>query len=148
MLTRWSDRDRMFGTTDLLRSRLNRLFTDFDRSCGYGPGWKTAESMPKTNLYDNGDTFEIRAEVPGMAKEDIHVKIQGNSLEISGTRKSDAPEGYSAQRKERDALTFSRSFTLSSEVDAEKVEASLENGILVLTLPKSEAAKPKQITIH
>lgn len=82
-----------------------------------------------------------------MTKDDLNIKIQGNYLEISGTRKSDAPEGYKVHRAEREAATFTRSFTLPSEIDAEKVNASLSDGILSLTLPKIEAAKPKQVSI-
>ena len=148
MWTRLNDFDRMFGTMDLLRSRMNRLFTDFDRAYGEDYGWRVAEGTPRTNLYDNGDTFEIRAEVPGLAKEELKIKIQGNYLEISGKRKSDAPEGYKAHRVERGAATFTRSFTLPSEVDVDKVAASLHDGLLFLTLPKAEVAKPRQIDIQ
>ena len=148
MWTTLNDIDRMFGSMGLLRSRMNRLFTDFDRSYGEDYGWRVAEGTPRTNLYDLGEKLEIKAEVPGMTKEDLSIKIQGNYLEVSGTRKSDAPEGYKTHRVERSAPTFTRSFTLPSDVDSEKVEASLENGILTLSLPKAEAAKPKQVTIN
>jgi HSP20 family protein len=148
MWTTVNDLDRMFGSMGLLRSRMNRLFADFDRSYGEDYGWRVADGAPRTNLYDLGDKLEIKAEVPGIDKEDLCIKIQGNYLEVSGTRKSDAPEGYQTHRVERETPTFTRSFTLPSDVDSEKVEASLENGILTLTLPKAEAAKPKQITIN
>ena len=82
-----------------------------------------------------------------MTKANLNIKIQGNYLELSGTRESDAPEGYNAHRVERGATSFTRSFTLPADIDSEKVGASLKNGILTLTLPKTEAAKPKQITI-
>lgn len=147
MLTRWSDFDRAWGPMDLFRDRMNRLFSDFDRSYAYSPEWTFEKGVPRTNLYDHGERFEILAEVPGFSKDDLNVKIQGNYLEISGTRKSDAPKDYTAHRLERQTATFSRSFTLPSDVDSEKVEASLTDGILSLTLPKAEAAKPKQITI-
>lgn len=90
----------------------------------------------------------MQIEVPGIAREDLQLKIQGNYLEISGTRKSDAPEGYSAHRVERGTTSFTRSFTLPSDVDAAKVEAHLKNGLLTLTLPKEEEAKPRKITIN
>lgn len=147
MWTRVNDIDRMFGAMDLLRSRMNRLFTDYDRSYGGEYGWNAADGTPRTNFYDNGDCFEIKAEVPGMAKDDINIKMQGNYLELSGTRKSDAPEGYKAHRVERVTPSFTRSFTLPSDVNVEKVEASLNDGILSLTLPKAEAAKAKQVSI-
>ena len=148
MWTTVNDIDRMFGSMGLLRSRMNRLFTDFDRSYGEDYGWRVAGGTPRTNLYDLGEKLEIKAEVPGIKKEDLNIKIQGNYLEVSGTRKSDAPEGYKTHRVERSASTFTRSFTLPSDVDSEKVEASLKNGILTLSLPKAEDAKPKQVTIN
>lgn len=147
MRTRESDINRMFGSMDLLRSRMNRLFADFDRLYGGDYGWMSREDYPLTNLYDLGDHLEIKAEVPGLNQEDMRVMIQGNYLEINGTRKSDAPAGYEAHRLERGTATFSRSFTLPSDVDADKVEAHLKNGLLTLILPKSAAAKPKQIAI-
>ena len=77
----------------------------------------------------------------------MSIKIQGNYLELSGTKNSDAPDGYKAHRVERVNASFTRSFTLPSEVDVDKVEAVLNNGILSLNLPKAEVAKPKQIAI-
>lgn len=147
MWTRASDIDRMFGAMNLLHSRMNRLFTDFDRSYGTEAGWRVFEGTPKTNMYDLGDKLQIVAELPGIAKEDLNVRIQGNYLELSGSRKSDAPEGYKAHRIERGSKTFTRSFTLPVDVDSERVEAVLKDGVLTMNLPKVEAAKPKQITI-
>lgn len=147
MFTRISDIDRMFGAMDLLRNKMDRIFGNFDRSFDDVPGLTFRSSTPRTNLYDNGDAFEIRAEVPGIAKDDLNVNIQGNYLEISGSRTDDTPDGYKIHRAERGVTAFSRSFTLPDDVDANKVEAKLKDGILYLTLPKSETAKPKQITI-
>ena len=125
MLTRWNDIERMFGAMDMLRDRMNRLFGDFDRGWGVDSGWLSIDSWPKANLYDNGDAFEVMAEVPGVSKEDLNIRIQGNYLEISGTRMSDRPEGYAAHRVERGTTTFSRSFTLPLEVAVDKVDATL-----------------------
>ena len=147
MFTRMSDINRMFGAMDLLQNKMDRIFGDFGRSFDDVPGLTFRASTPRTNLYENGDTFEIRAEVPGIAKDDLNVNIQGNYLEISGSRTGDTPNGYKVHRSERGTSTFSRSFTLPDDVDADKVEAQLKDGILYLTLPKSEVAKPKQITI-
>jgi HSP20 family protein len=137
----------MFGAMNLLHSRMNRLFTDFDRSYGTESGWRGSEGTPKTNMYDLGDKLQIIAELPGIAKEDLDVRIQGNYLELSGSRKSDVPEGYKAHRVERGSRSFTRSFTLPADIDSERVEAVLKDGILKMYLPKVEAAKPKQITI-
>ena len=147
MWTRMSDYDRMFSAMDVLRSRLNSVFTDYDRGYGDDYGWRVVDGSPRTNLYDNGDNFQLIAEVPGLSKEDLDVKIQGNYLELSGSKKSDTPEGYRAHRVERQEGSFTRSFTLPADIDVERIEAVLNNGMLTLVLPKAEAAKPKQITI-
>lgn len=147
MWTKWSDIDRMFNAMDVLQSRMDRMFPGYGNFRRFPVAWDMPQSGPRTNLYDAGDCLEMKLEVPGMAKDDLSIKIQGNYLEISGSRKSDTPEGYAVQRVERGATTFRRSFTLPSDVDPDKVEANLANGLLTLKMPKSEAAKPKQIAI-
>jgi len=86
--------------------------------------------------------------VPGLAKDEITIKIQGNYLEISGSKQVAAPEGYRVHRSERGATSFTRSLTLPADVDSQKVSALLKDGLLVLSLPKLEAAKPRQININ
>lgn len=147
MWTRTNDIDRMFDAMDLLRSKLNRAFMGYDGSYDEDYGWRIVNGAPRTNLYDTGDAFQVVAEVPGISKEHLNVRIQGNYLELSGSRQSDTPRGYKAHRIERDTASFTRSFTLPADVDADKIEAVLQDGLLTLVLPKAEAAKPKQITI-
>lgn len=148
MLIRLSDIDRLFGNMGLLRSRLNNLYTDYDRSSSQDYPWTMDTNLPRTNLYEDGDHFEFIAEVPGIHKDNLNVNIQGNYLEISGSRDSDRPDGYKVHKTEREIFSFSRSFTLPADVDATKVDATLKNGILHMTLPKSEEAKPKKISIN
>lgn len=148
MLIRMNEIDRMFGAMDLLRTRMDSLFNEIDRPCLHRPAFTQGTNSPRTNLLENGDKFEVRAELPGISKDDISIKIQGNYLEITGKREIEMPEGFRSHRTERSATTFSRSFTLPDEVDAGKVDATLKDGILYLTLPKSEAAKPRQITVN
>jgi HSP20 family protein len=145
MFTRISDLERLFGSMSLLQRRLDNLYSNYGRTPGYI--WEVEENGPSTNLYENGDNFEIRTEVPGLGKDDLNIKIQGNYLEIAGTRNPDVPEGYKAHKIERETGSFSRSFTLPADLDATKVEAALKDGVLYLTLPKSDAAKPRQIEI-
>jgi len=147
MWTRWRDIDRMFNAMDQLQNRMNWMFPDYGRGRSFPAAWETAQNVPRTNLYDAGDHLAMKIEVPGISKEELKIKVQGNYLEVSGSRKSDAPEGYTAHRVERGSATFTRSFTLPSDVDTSKVEAELANGLLSLTLPKVEAAKPMQIEI-
>ncbi|MGM0654859.1 MAG: Hsp20/alpha crystallin family protein [Thermodesulfobacteriota bacterium] len=148
MFTRISDIDRMFGAMDLLRNKMDRVFSDYGRSYLSDPAFTLRSNSPRTNLLESGDTFEVQAEVPGISKDDLNIKIQGNYLEISGKRSVDTPEGYKIHRNERGSSSFSRSFSLPDEIDAEKVEAALKDGILYLKLPKSETAKPKMIEIN
>lgn len=148
MWTRLRDIERMFNTIDLLQNRMNRLHADYGRLRTFPTVWGVTQSGPSTNLYDCGDHLEMKVEVPGIAKEDLSIKVQGNYLEIGGSRKANVPEGYTAQRRERGATAFTRSFTLPMDVDTAKVEAQLANGILQLVLPKTEKAKPKQINIQ
>ena len=147
MLTGRNDFDRMFGAMDIFRSRMNNLFSDFDTTYRTVPYYLVGNDWPRTNLYDAGEALELIAEVPGMGKDDINLKIQGNYLEINGTRKAETPEGYTVHKAERGTASFSRSFTLPTDIDANKVEATIKNGILTLKMPKAEAAKPKQINV-
>ena len=106
-------------------------------------GW-----MPSLEMFEKADKFIVRAELPGMKKEEIDVSVVGDTLSISGERKSESEvkdEDY--YRCELCYGKFSRSVGLPAAVDATKVDASYENGILEITLPKMEAAKPKKITV-
>lgn len=148
MITRLQDIHQILGAMDLFRNQMNSMFNQYDRQVSTGNGWNATGGYPRTNLSDTGDNLELIAEVPGVSKEALNVKIQGNYLEISGSRNSDNPEGYKVHRTERETTSFSRSFTLPYEVEAAKVEATLKDGLLKMTLPKSETAKPRQISIQ
>jgi HSP20 family protein len=148
MLTQFNEIDRLFRAMNLLDEGMGRMFTDFNRFRRPAPAWLTMEHGPRTNFYDDGEALQMQLEVPGIPREKLTIKVQGNYLEISGARTTDHPEGYTNHRKERADGSFTRSFTLPAEVDAEHIEARLENGILTLVLPKAETAKPKQITVH
>lgn len=148
MLLRLNEIDRMFDAINMLQRNFERVPGEYGRLKALLPTWDTPQGTPNTNLYDAGENLEMKVEVPGITKDNITVKIQGNYLEISGKRVSDGPEGYTPHRVEREVSSFTRSFTLPYEVDSKRVEAHLDKGILTLVLPKSEAAKPKQITIN
>lgn len=138
--------NRRPGSIDLFRSQLNRLFNDFDDYyAGFG---QSTTTTPHTNMYDTGEQFILQAEVPGLSRDDLEIKIQGNYLELSGTRKTEIPEGYKAHRVERRDSSFTRSFTILTDVDVDRVVAELSDGILTLTLPKAAAAKAKQVKIN
>ena len=149
MPTRLFDLQRMLSSMDALRDRINTMNGEYyDRIPRYDTAWGFADNWPKMNIYDTGEQIEAKVELPGFAKEDIHIKVQGNYLELSGSRKTACPEGYTIHRQERENPTFTRSMTLSVEVDSSKATASIKEGILHLILPKSIAARPQQITIR
>jgi HSP20 family protein len=105
-------------------------------------GWS-----PALDLYQSNDNVVAVVELPGMRKEDIDISLHDNTLTISGERKRESKAGENAERTERYVGTFRRSIGLPTRVDANKVSATYEDGILKVTLPKAEEAKPKQIKV-
>jgi len=106
-------------------------------------GWS-----PALDLYQNNDNIVAVVELPGMRKEDIEISLQDGMLTISGERKEESSEENGATRTERFTGKFRRSITLPTRVDVNKVSASYKDGLLTVTLPKAEEAKPKQIQIN
>ena len=104
--------------------------------------------LPPVDIVESEEAFVATADLPGLSKEDIEVALEDNVLTVSGER-SYAKNGDEAsfRRVERAYGTFRRSFTLPSIVDAAKVDASFENGVLTLTLPKAETAKSRKISV-
>jgi HSP20 family protein len=100
------------------------------------------------NVTEDKDSFYVRAELPGLKPDELDISVTGDTLSLSGERKIPAEdENAQYHRREREAGKFSRIVSLPSQVNTGKVEASCKDGILTITLPKAEAAKPKQITI-
>jgi HSP20 family protein len=136
-LNRWSN----------IRDELNSFFdlpfsSSFGRAGQLFTGWS-----PALDLYESGDHLVAVVELPGMRKEDIDISLHDGALTISGERKRQSDNGENAQRTERYVGTFRRSISLPTRVDAGKVSATYEDGILKVTLPKAEEAKPKQIHV-
>jgi HSP20 family protein len=104
--------------------------------------------FPLMNVTEDTDKYYVRAELPGLSAGELDISVTGDTLSISGQRKL-ASEDEKAQyhRREREAGRFSRIVTLPGQTDTEKVEASCTDGVLTVTLPKAEAAKPKQISV-
>ena len=104
--------------------------------------------FPAINLTEDQDTYYLRAELPGVKAEDLDIQTTGQNLSISGERKIHAEEGnVKYHRREREAGKFSRIIALPAEIDSEKVKAGLTNGVLTITIPKAEKAKPRQVTV-
>ena len=103
------------------------------------------EATPAVDIYENDDEILLHADMPGVVKEDIVVDIDNGTLSISGVRKLETEKA--ATYEEFSDVEYVRSFSVPQTIDVEKVEAELKNGVLRLHLPKSEAAKPRQIEI-
>ena len=95
------------------------------------------------DLYEDKDNAYVRAELPGVDRKDINVEMVDDYLTVSGTRKVFAADG-----KEAETVEFSRSISVPAPVQADKITAACENGVLTVTLPKREEAKPRKITIE
>jgi HSP20 family protein len=105
--------------------------------------------FPLINLTENKDNYYVRAELPGIKADELNIEAEGNKISISGERKIPIEnENAKYHRIEREAGKFSRIISLQVDIDSERIDASLKNGILKLTIPKSEKAKPKQIAVH
>jgi HSP20 family protein len=127
---------------------MNRLFDDVARGGGHGEPTSTTAWSPAVDILETENEIRVKAEVPGVAREDIELNIENNVLTLKGERKFEREskeENY--HRIERSYGTFSRSFSIPSSVDATGIKADYKEGVLTITLPKTQKAKPKQISI-
>ena len=133
-----------------LRNRMNHIFDELF----YPVNRDQAElSMgrwnPVVDVYDNDDSVVIKAELPGIEKEDIEIDVKDRVLTLKGERSSEnevKDDNY--YRRERCFGKFERSFTLPADVDPDKIKADYKDGVLKIDIPKPEEKKPRQITIH
>ncbi|HWB00136.1 MAG TPA: Hsp20/alpha crystallin family protein [Pirellulales bacterium] len=125
------------------RSEMDRLFDDFFRQ---GPV-TGARAFPPVNIWEREHEFVAEAELPGLKHEDLEIQVVGNELTIKGRRVDTAQDNATYHRRERGAGEFARVLRLPAEVDADKVQATLRDGVLTLTLPKSEKARPRKINV-
>jgi len=132
-----------------LERRINRFFNEalsgFDGQYRDGAG---AAWVPAVDIFEEADSIRIQAEVPGVKPEDVKISVEGNVLAINGTKQQTAEERTErVHRYERTYGAFERTFTLPATVDADKIRASYDHGVLTVTLPKVEQAKPRQIQV-
>jgi HSP20 family protein len=142
-ISTWPSFDRWAS----LRDEMNSLFElpstgNLGRQTQLFTGW-----APALDLYQNSDAVVAVVEVPGMRKEDIDISLQDGMLTIAGERERSSEETENAERTERFSGKFRRSITLPTRVDAGKVSATYKDGILTVTLPKAEEAKPKKVEV-
>ena len=129
-----------------LRSVLNDLFDD-NHGRSSTPA-RVSKWYPAVDVLESKDSFLIRAELPGMKREDIKVEVKDGTLVLSGERKSEKPaEGVEYRHVERVAAKFWRSFSLPETAKQDGIEATYKDGILEVRVPKMEEAKPRQIEI-
>lgn len=140
-LATWSPFDRLSSLRDLLDSAFQLARSAPD----YTAGW-----TPALDVYEDDSKITVRFEAAGMKKEDFDISFRDGVLTVSGERtfpQGERREGESL-RSERSFGTFSRSITVPSPVNVEAVKATYEDGILTVTLPKAEEAKPKKIQVE
>ena len=145
-LVRWNPWREM----STLQHRINHLLNEpFFRSDSENDELRMGSWYPAVDMFDDGDTIVIKAELPGMDKKDISVDIEDRVLTLSGERSYDnevKEENY--YRRERASGTFKRAFNLPADVDSDKIKADFKDGVLKVEIPKPEEKKPKQITVH
>lgn len=144
-LIRWDPYRQMQS----FRDAMDRLFEESVRRMRSGEGQEMEAGLYiPMDVFESGDHLVISAVAPGVKPGDLDVNVSGNTLTIRGEIKREAePEGRSVYFQERVYGPFSRSITLSSEYDLDKVEATCHDGIIRIAVPKSEEAKPKQIKV-
>lgn len=139
-----------FNLIEDLQSDLNRFFDSSlmnlsrDISEPNNNHW-----LPSTDIHDLADKLVIKSDLPGLDKNDIDVSIQGNTLFIRGEKKHEEKVQDSGfLRSERYFGHFERALPLSNDIDTTKIDAQYKNGVLSITIPKKEEARPKQISIN
>lgn len=134
-----------FSELDRLRKQMNEMHGAFIE--GAVP-MLSAGVFPLTNVTEDSNNYYVRAELPGIKSDELDIQVTSDGISVAGERKiPEEGNGVKHHRREREAGKFSRSINLPGEIDVNAVEASLENGILTVTIPKAEVSKPRQIAI-
>jgi HSP20 family protein len=143
LLTRWNPwGTNVWGQLNQLQNEVNRIFERYDE------GRQEPVAFPPLNLWENENGYQLEAELPGVELADLDITVTGpNQLTLKGQRKVVELKDSTAHRQERPFGKFVRTVTLPTAIDTDKVDARLENGVLKLTLPKHEDAKPRKIAI-
>ena len=138
-----------FRELSTMQDRINRIFGDAYTRRYDDDLTQRGEWFPPVDIYENGnEEIVLKAELPGLQREDIDLRVENSTLTITGQKKMDKDvkeEQY--HRVERVYGNFTRTFTLPSTVDAGKIGAEFKNGVLTVTLPLREEAKPRQIQV-
>ena len=145
-------RDPMLDLLYNLERRMGRVYNEpFPFANWFEPAELPATGawVPVVDIFEEPELLRITAEIPGVKPEDVKIAVEGNLLTISGTKQQIAEEkAEKVFRYERTYGAFERSFTLPATVDAEHIKAAYDNGVLHLTLPKVEKAKPRLVKVE
>src|SRR5271169_3774984 len=136
---------------DLLTAQreFDRLFRGAFGSAASQEEATTRTWAPPVDIYENGDNLVLKAELPGVNPDEVEIRVEDNTLYLKGERKFEKEvKEQNYHRVERTYGTFTRTFSLPNSVDADKVAANYKDGVLTLTMPKKEEAKPKTIKIN
>lgn len=145
VIARW-DPFREFST---LQDRMNRLFRESYGPEGRDESLTTSQFAPPVDVYEDEHNVVLKVEVPGIDEKNIDVQVENNVLTVHGERKVEKEEKEENFRRiERQYGSFTRTFTLPSTVDAERIQADYDKGVLKIVLPKKAEAKPKQIKVN
>jgi HSP20 family protein len=143
---RWQTLDPVWNQLQTLQNEMNRLFDRWGGDAGHSLFGLRA--YPAMNVWEEGDAVRVEAELPGVDFKDLEIYVTGgNQLTVKGERKQSATEKGVWHRQERSFGQFTRTLTLPFPVNADKVEARLENGVLRITLAKHASAKPRKIEV-
>ena len=128
---------------------LNQFFDRYTTARESGKTGKQSEWMPLVDIYEAGDKFLVRAELPGVDKDDVSVSVDDHVLTIKGHKQFvEAKEGEKWKRVETSYGEFTRSFSLPEEIDVDAISAAYKNGVLELSIPKVEPKKAKMIDVE
>ncbi|MFP4158851.1 MAG: Hsp20/alpha crystallin family protein [Desulfosalsimonas sp.] len=144
-LVRWNP----WTTLPTLQDRINRVFDDMFPATGEGgEDFGFFEWRPSVDTYEKDGAVMVKAELPGVKKDDVSIDVNNNVLSIKGERKDEENvEENNYYRRERFYGKFQRAFTLPDNVDTEKIEATFKDGVLEVKVPKTEESKGKKIEI-
>jgi HSP20 family protein len=145
-VTAWHPVHDLAGELSNMQREIDRVFDRFHGSTTEDGG--TPMFIPAVDIIEREGNFDIRVELSGVKKEDVKITVQNDVLTIRGEKKQETEKkGDNFHRVERAYGTFERSFTLPSMVHSDKIDASYNNGVLTVSVPKMEEAKPKEIEV-
>lgn len=148
-MTWWNNDFLPFSNNRFFQRNMNQMLNDFFRGDAlanesiFGSEWK-----PAVDIAENSDSYIIKVELPGMSKDDVKISLEKNTLTIRGEKKhEEEKKDHNYHRTERSYGMFERSFTIPGSIKADSVDAHYKDGVLTLTLPKADEAKPTMIKV-